>query len=70
MMQGDENKVVSLFDRAKDRRTAGSELDEMDPNFSFEDSVKRNQENLDRLKKERAKANKNLVRNFRLGQKR
>ena len=70
MMHGDENKVVSLFDRAKDRRASQSDLDELDPNFSFEDSVKRNQENLDRLKKERTKANKNLVRNFRLGQKR
>ena len=70
MVQGEENKVISLFEKAKEARDSVSASDAELEKFSFEDTVKRNQENIDRLKKERVKANKNLVRNFRLGQKR
>jgi hypothetical protein len=67
----EETKVISLFDLKKDgaMKAGGQGIEMPDPKFTFEETVRRNLENQERMKKERLKANKSLVRNFRLGQK-
>ena len=69
-MNGEESKVVSLFDKSRRAAAEAAAKNAQDEQFAFEEVLRRNLENSERLKKERAKANKNLVRNIRLDPKR
>lgn len=62
---GQDNKVVSIANRTpKNTNTTRSE--EKQENFSWDEIQRRNEENRQRLKKEREKANKGVIRSYRL----
>jgi uncharacterized protein (DUF2249 family) len=62
---GQDNKVVSIANRTP--KTATTAQSEQKPeNFSWEDVQRRNEENRQRLQKEREKANKGVIRSYRL----
>jgi len=73
-MQGQntsDSKVVSIFasrDKEKDREESGktaSEAKSEGPS-SFEDVMKQNQKNKERMEKERLSANKSVLRSYRI----
>ncbi len=67
-------KVIDLFSRKRDMELEA--LDEYlaevpaeksaEPVMSFEETVKKNKENAERIKKERLKGNKSVIRSYRL----
>lgn len=59
----DEN-IVSIFSRSKKEEQASS--DNSTAGLSFEEIMRRNMENKERLKKDRAKANQSVIRSYRL----
>ncbi len=65
-----EPKVVSLADRNNAKKKSEEENSgedaELAPDFGWSDVMKRNAENASRLKKEREKANKGVIRSYRL----
>jgi hypothetical protein len=63
----DENKVVSLFDRQKATKES-SETTEApkQESFDFEEIMRRNTENKNRMQKERSKSNRGVIRSYRL----
>ena len=64
---GQDNKVVSMFDRQhKTEASATSISSETKESFSWEDIQRRNDENRSRMKSEREKANKGVIRSYRL----
>ena len=67
MHTNDSNdKVVSLF-RAKDLgQSAKASAEETSSAESFSDVMKRNQENLERLRKERLKANQSVLKSYKI----
>jgi hypothetical protein len=58
-----DDKVVSITDAPKKKDTDTKQDTE---ELSFEEIVKKNMENKERMKRERAKANKGVVRSHRL----
>lgn len=69
--QSEEKKVVSLFESRKKEESAtvnGSPSETTDPNSLFLEAMRRNAENRERLKSERAKANKSVLRSYRIKQ--
>ena len=56
------SKVVNLFDRKVEEKKEETEEETM----SFEEIMRRNAENKERMRKERAKANKGVIRSYRL----
>tara|TARA_B100001094_G_C18127281_1_gene770213 strand:- start:84 stop:278 length:195 start_codon:yes stop_codon:yes gene_type:complete len=54
------SKVISIFDRIPKK----DEIEESD--LSFEEIAKRNLENRERMRRDRAKANKGVIRSYRL----
>ncbi|SMF38075.1 hypothetical protein [Pseudobacteriovorax antillogorgiicola] len=65
MQTENENKVVSIFDRPKkaEKPTAKTKEDE---SYDFETIMKKNAENSGRQQKERSKANRGVIRSYRL----
>lgn len=61
-----ENKIVSLKDKMKELSSKKEDKLEEDESLSFEEIMKRNKENEDRLRKERAQANKSVLRSYRI----
>ena len=53
-------KVIGIFDRPKKAEKDNTEL-------SFDEIIQKNKENAERVKKEKAKANKKLVRDLKRG---
>ena len=67
LVEGVENNVVSIF--ARKNKTEEEKTGESKPiseSFTFEEIMARNAQNSDRLRKERNKANKNVIRSHRL----
>ena len=66
--QSDESKVVSIFDAKKKRNETEveTELKENSVESFFEDIMKKNKSNKDRLQSERNKSNKGVIRSHRL----
>lgn len=62
---GQDNKVVSIADRSQ-KTASSSQSNETQENFSWEEIQRRNEENRARMKKEREKANKGVIRSYRL----
>ena len=62
-----EKKVVSLENFRKDK-TAETEEKLCDEEFCFEEVMRRNHENKQRLSKERNKSNSSVIRSYRLKQ--
>lgn len=62
---GQDNKVVSIASRTQ-KATDQSTNQEKPENFSWEEIQRRNEENRARLQKEREKANKGVIRSYRL----
>jgi hypothetical protein len=56
------SKVINLFDREVEEKKEETEEETM----SFEEIMRKNAENKERMRKERAKANKGVVRSYRL----
>ena len=64
---GQDNKVVSILDRTQKSATPSTTASAETPeNFSWEEIQRRNDENRARLKSEREKANKGVIRSYRL----
>ena len=57
-----ESKVISLFERGPKEPKSEKDTDEL----SFEEIMKRNFENKERMKKDRLKSNKGVIRSYRL----
>jgi hypothetical protein len=62
---GQDNKVVSIANRSQKTAT-NSQSNETPENFSWEEIQRRNEENRARMKTEREKANKGVIRSYRL----
>lgn len=62
---GQDNKVVSIANRTPKTATT-QETEQKQESFSWEDVQRRNEENRLRMKKEREKANKGVIRSYRL----
>lgn len=65
----EENKVVSIFDRNKRSEDKAPEATTEAPkveDFTWEQIMKRNEENSSRMKQDRNKANKGVIRSYRL----
>ncbi len=62
---GQDNKVVSIADRSQ-KSANQNQSNETQENFSWEETQRRNEENRARMKKEREKANKGVIRSYRL----
>ena len=62
---GQDNKVVSIANRTPKNATT-EQSQQTQENFSWEDVQRRNEENRMRLKAEREKANKGVIRSYRL----
>jgi len=62
---GQDNKVVSIADRSQKTAT-NAQSNEPQENFSWEEIQRRNEENRARMKTEREKANKGVIRSYRL----
>ena len=56
----ENHKVISMFDRKPESKGDDSE------ELTFEEIVKRNMENKERMRRDRAKANKGVIRSYRL----
>jgi hypothetical protein len=65
---GQDNKVVSIFNRTPKAATTTQTATEQkqETSFSWEEIQRRNEENRQRMKKEREKANKGVIRSYRL----
>ncbi|MCX6130683.1 MAG: hypothetical protein NTX25_16690 [Proteobacteria bacterium] len=64
---GQDNKVVSIFDRSQKSAAPEAKVaPEPKENFSWEEIQRRNDENRTRMKSEREKANKGVIRSYRL----
>ncbi|MBQ48964.1 MAG: hypothetical protein CMP10_16380 [Zetaproteobacteria bacterium] len=62
--QKNEGKVVSIFDsKAATRKVVEEENTE---ELSFVEIMRKNAENFDRMRKERTKSNKGVIRSYRL----
>jgi hypothetical protein len=69
--QCEEKKVVSLFESRKKESSSsanGVTGQAADPNSLFLEAMQRNAENRERLRSERAKANKSVLRSYRIKQ--
>ncbi len=71
MQAGNErdSKVVSIFERNEEKKKANENSSEEDvaaEDFTWSDVMKRNAENASRLKRERDKSNKGVIRSYRL----
>jgi uncharacterized protein (DUF2249 family) len=62
---GQDNKVVSIANRSPKTATI-TQAEQKQEKFSWEDVQRRNEENRQRLQKEREKANKGVIRSYRL----
>ncbi len=68
----DENKVVSLFQAKKDLATRktldnGNEEEKKDDSeLTFEEIMKRNMANKERMRQDRLKSNKSVLRSYRI----
>lgn len=64
---GQDNKVVSIFNRTPNKSATTTQPEQKpEQNFSWEEIQRRNEENRQRMKKEREKANKGVIRSYRL----
>ncbi len=64
---GQDNKVVSIFNRTPNKSATTTQTEQkQEQNFSWEEIQRRNEENRQRMKKEREKANKGVIRSYRL----
>lgn len=66
MQTGNQENVVSLFSRKNAKVEDAKKEDTVEENLSFEEVMRRNLENTERMKRERAKANKGVIRSYRL----
>jgi hypothetical protein len=64
-----DKKVISIFDRPEKKEDEPKKKDPAPGIDEIKKQMTLNAENAERVKKERSKNNKNLVRNFRLGKK-
>ncbi|WP_141734839.1 hypothetical protein [Oligoflexus tunisiensis] len=62
---GQDNKVVSIANRTPKNATT-TQSEQKQESFSWEEIQRRNEENRLRLKREREKANKGVIRSYRL----
>jgi hypothetical protein len=61
------SKVVSLFKAREQKAAVDAEAtSEAKPGESFEDVMRRNAENRERLRKERSKANQSVLRSYKI----
>ena len=60
------SKVVSLFKAREQKVAAETAVTEAKPGESFEDVMRRNAENLERMRKERSKANQSVLRSYKI----
>ena len=60
------SEVINLFDRKKAEEPEEKTIKEETEEVSFAEAMRRNKANADRIKKERAQANKGVIRSHRL----
>lgn len=60
------SKVINIFDKRVDKVEDKQELSEIDIDLALEEAVKRNDENKERLRKERIINNKGVLKRFRI----
>jgi len=60
------DKVVSLFDRKSKKEDELAKKEEAESEVSFEELMKINQAKKEKLEKERAQANKSVLRSYRI----
>ena len=60
------SEVINLFDRKKAEEPEEKTIKEETEEVSFAETMRRNKANADRIKKERAQANKGVIRSHRL----
>ena len=58
--------VVSIFEKKKEKESAQADSDKKEAPLDLEAVAKRNEENRKRIEKERAEANKSVLRSHRL----
>ncbi len=61
-----QDKVISLFGKKAEKKEDKTKEETKDEGLSFAEIMRRNAENADRLKKERAKANQGVIKSYRL----
>jgi hypothetical protein len=59
-------KVVSLLDKRKQADAAEAGTTTPEEELTFEEIMRRNQANLDRMRRERLNANKSVLRSYRI----
>ena len=64
--ENNEGKVVSLFGRTEKSAAKSTEVKSEDQDFDFETIMKQNASNRNRQDKDRKKANRGVVRSYRL----
>jgi beta-N-acetylglucosaminidase len=63
----EENKIVSIFDKKYDKKVEKKKEDKKeDTEMSFEEIQERNRKNKERVEQERLKANKGVLRSYRI----
>lgn len=68
-MQGQESqgpKVVSIFSKKNSKEGSDKKVDSTENPQNFSDVMRQNQKNKERLEKERASANKSVLRSYRI----
>lgn len=65
MIRMSDDNVINLFEAKKPKKKD----EEQEEEYSFEEIMKRNAENRERIRKERADANKKVKRSYRLNDK-
>lgn len=61
-----QDKVVSIFAARRKQEPVTSNKADSEANASFEDIMRRNAENLDRIRRERLQSNKGVLKSYRL----
>jgi hypothetical protein len=61
-----QDKVVSIFAARRKQLEPNGKKADTDPNASFDDIMRRNAENLDRIRRERLQSNKGVLKSYRL----
>ena len=64
--ENNEGKVVSLFGQSEDRPTKAKSAKTAEEDFDFDAIMKKNADKSSRLNKDRKKANRGVVRSYRL----
>lgn len=60
------SEIINIFDAKRKLEKESKEKKENEENMSFDEIIKKNEENRKRMKKDRERANKSVTRSYRL----